>query len=77
MLRDESDGLLSICRKPDPALPEFARIESVASTVMELARGVMHDVMNIGRQRHTFAGAQRRLCDVDAVTREYRADGGV
>lgn len=42
MLRDEADGLLSICRKPDPSLPEFARIESVASTVMELARGVMH-----------------------------------
>lgn len=42
MLRDESDGLLSICRKPDPSMPEFARIESVASTVMELARGVMH-----------------------------------
>jgi len=42
MLRDEADGLLSICRKPDASLPEFARIESVASTVMELARGVMH-----------------------------------
>jgi isopenicillin-N N-acyltransferase like protein len=42
MLRDESDGLLSICRHPDPALPEFARVESVASVIMELARGVMH-----------------------------------
>jgi len=42
MLRDESDGFLSICRRPDPSLPEEARVESVASVVMELARGVMH-----------------------------------
>lgn len=42
LLRDESAGLLSICRKPDPSLPPEARIESVASVIMELARGVMH-----------------------------------
>lgn len=30
MLRDESDGFTSICRSPDPALPEAARLESVA-----------------------------------------------
>jgi len=42
LLRDESDGLLSICRKPDPALPWYARVESVASVIMELDRGVMH-----------------------------------
>jgi isopenicillin-N N-acyltransferase-like protein len=42
LLRDESDGLVSICRRPNPALPEEARIESVASVIMELARGVMH-----------------------------------
>ncbi|NDE30419.1 MAG: peptidase C45 [Betaproteobacteria bacterium] len=30
LLRDESDGLLSVCRKPDPTLPEQARVESVA-----------------------------------------------
>jgi isopenicillin-N N-acyltransferase-like protein len=42
LLRDESDGLVSICRRPDPALPEQARIESVASVIMELERGVMH-----------------------------------
>lgn len=42
LLRDESDGFLSICRQPDPSLPEAARIETVASVVMELARGVMH-----------------------------------
>jgi isopenicillin-N N-acyltransferase like protein len=41
LLRDESDGLVSICRRPDAALPEQARIESVASVIMELARGVM------------------------------------
>ncbi|MEK6244616.1 MAG: C45 family peptidase [Pseudomonadota bacterium] len=42
LLRDESAGLLSICRKPDPSLPPEAQIESVASVIMELARGVMH-----------------------------------
>ena len=42
LLRDETDGLLSVCRRPDPSLPEEARVESVASVIMELARGVMH-----------------------------------
>jgi len=42
LLRDESEGLLSICRKPDTSLPPEAQIESVASVIMELARGVMH-----------------------------------
>jgi isopenicillin-N N-acyltransferase-like protein len=47
LLRDESDGLVSICRRPDPSLPDQARIESVASVIMELARGVMHIAPNI------------------------------
>lgn len=42
LLRDETDGLLSICRNPDPAVPWYARVESVASVIMELSRGVMH-----------------------------------
>ena len=42
ILRDESDGLLAICRRPDPSLPVEARIESVASVVMELAAARMH-----------------------------------
>jgi isopenicillin-N N-acyltransferase-like protein len=42
LLRDESDGLLSICRKPDLSLPPEAQLETVASVIMELARGVMH-----------------------------------
>jgi len=42
LLRDESDGLLSICRHPDGSLPAEAQLETVASVVMELARGVMH-----------------------------------
>ncbi len=33
-LRDESDGHLSICRNPDPALPTEGRVESVAGIVM-------------------------------------------
>ncbi len=42
LLRDESDGFLSICRRPDPALPAEIRLESVASVIMELAAGRMH-----------------------------------
>jgi isopenicillin-N N-acyltransferase-like protein len=33
-LRDESDGLWSICRSPDPAIPPEARVESVAGIIM-------------------------------------------
>jgi isopenicillin-N N-acyltransferase-like protein len=50
LLRDESDGFLSVCRRPDPSLPEQARIESVASVIMELARGVMHVAPGIPSQ---------------------------
>ncbi|MBI3371075.1 MAG: peptidase C45 [Betaproteobacteria bacterium] len=42
ILRDESDGYLSICRRPDPSLAPELRIESVAGIVMELERRVMH-----------------------------------
>jgi isopenicillin-N N-acyltransferase like protein len=42
VLRDESEGLLSICRRPDPSLPAETRIESVASVIMELTAGRMH-----------------------------------
>ena len=50
LLRDESAGLLSICRKPDPSLPAEVRIESVASVIMELARGVMHVAPDVPSQ---------------------------
>jgi isopenicillin-N N-acyltransferase-like protein len=42
MLRDEADGLLSICRKPDLSLPPEAQLETVASVIMDLGQGVMH-----------------------------------
>lgn len=42
LLRDESEGPLAICRHPDPALAPEERIETVASVIMELSRGVMH-----------------------------------
>jgi len=42
MLRDESDGLQSISRHPDPSLPAIARVETVASAIMELRERVMH-----------------------------------
>jgi isopenicillin-N N-acyltransferase-like protein len=42
LLRDESEGFLSICRRPDPSLAEEGRIETVASVIMELARATIH-----------------------------------
>lgn len=42
ILRDESAGLLSICRRPDPELAESVRLESVASVIMELQQRRMH-----------------------------------
>ena len=42
MLRDESEGYLSICRSPDPALAPEVCIETVASVVMDLGERVMH-----------------------------------
>jgi hypothetical protein len=42
MLRDEADGYLSICRRPDASLQPEARIETVASVVMDLGARVMH-----------------------------------
>ena len=36
VLRDQSDGLLSICRHPDPALPPEQRVESVAGVIMNV-----------------------------------------
>ena len=40
-LRDESDGHLSICRSPDPALPPEGRVESVAGIVMNTVQREM------------------------------------
>lgn len=42
MLRDETDGFLSICRRPNPALEAEVRIETVASVIMDLQQRVMH-----------------------------------
>jgi isopenicillin-N N-acyltransferase-like protein len=42
MLRDESAGFLSICRRPDPSVEAEARMETVASVVMDLGEQVMH-----------------------------------
>lgn len=42
MLRDESDGYLSICRRPDPALAPEVCLETVAAVVMDLGARVMH-----------------------------------
>ena len=42
ILRDENDGPLSICRHPDRSLPEEARVEWVASVIMELSARRMH-----------------------------------
>ena len=42
ILSDESQGPVSICRQPDLSLPAEAQTHTVASVIMELARGVMH-----------------------------------
>ena len=42
MLRDETEGFLSICRRPDPAVTREACMETVASVVMDLGALVMH-----------------------------------
>jgi len=47
MLRDESDGYLSICRRPDPSFAPEACIETVASVVMDLGERVMHIAPNV------------------------------
>ena len=41
MLRDETDGYLSICRRADPALAPEACVETVASVIMDLGARVM------------------------------------
>jgi len=41
MLRDESDGYLSICRRPDPAVVREACVETVASVIMDLGARIM------------------------------------
>lgn len=50
LLRDESGGLLAVCRRPDPALPAELRIETVAAVVMELAHGRMHLAADVPSQ---------------------------
>ena len=50
LLRDESQGFLLICRHPDPSLPEQARIETVASVIMDLAHATMHVAPDIPSQ---------------------------
>ncbi len=47
MLSDESDGYLSICRRPDPNVAPEACIETVASVVMDLGGRVMHIAPNV------------------------------
>ncbi len=42
MLRDETQGFLSICRRPDPSVAPEACMETVASVVMDLGARVMH-----------------------------------
>lgn len=52
MLRDESAGLLSICRRPDQALPPEARVETVASVVMDLGARVMQVAPDVPSLTH-------------------------
>lgn len=47
VLRDETEGSLSICRRPDFSLPALARIETVTSVIMELCERKMHVAPNV------------------------------
>ena len=42
MLGDDTDGFLSICRRPNPAIEAEVRIETVASVIMDVQQRVMH-----------------------------------
>jgi len=57
LLRDESDGLVSVCRRPDPAMPSSSRVESVA--------GVRIDC---NARRWWIAAGLPSLCSFDEVT---------
>ncbi|MEP7284481.1 MAG: C45 family peptidase [Chloroflexota bacterium] len=50
VLRDESEGLLSICRHPDLSVPVEAQIETVAAVVMDLAAHTMYVAPDIPSQ---------------------------
>lgn len=56
LLRDESDGLVSVCRRPDPAAPASSRVESVA--------GVRIDC---NARRWWIAAGLPSLCTFDEV----------
>jgi isopenicillin-N N-acyltransferase-like protein len=47
ILRDESEGAMSICRKPDMRLHPCDRMESVLGVVMHLNKEVMHVADNV------------------------------
>jgi isopenicillin-N N-acyltransferase-like protein len=64
-LRDESHGFLSICRHPDPSLVEEARIETVASVIMDLAHATMHVAPDVPSR--TDYVAVRVLREAEAV----------
>ena len=41
VLRDESEGVFSVCRSPDPALAPEVRIETVCGVAMDLVERIM------------------------------------
>lgn len=47
LLRDESAGTLSICRRPDPALPLNLRMESVCGVILDATAKEMHVAAHI------------------------------
>jgi isopenicillin-N N-acyltransferase like protein len=50
MLRDETEGHLSICRRPDPSLTPEVCMETVVSVVMDLGARVMHIAPDVPSQ---------------------------
>jgi len=62
MLRDESDGYLSIWRRPDPSLSPEICVETVASVVMGLGQRVMHIAPDVPRRSIICRCRWVRLC---------------
>jgi isopenicillin-N N-acyltransferase-like protein len=50
LLRDESAGNLSICRRPDPSLPVNLRIESVCGVILDATSREMHIASHVPSQ---------------------------
>jgi isopenicillin-N N-acyltransferase-like protein len=69
LLRDESDGFVSICRRPDPNLPVAARLESVAGIRIDCSARRWWIAPNVP-SRVRFEEAPTGFRDADPIVKE-------